>query len=389
MRSTWHWPLLAAARLVALPAVEPPPWLLLGAVILAIVIATASTLFMEEPIRSSTWATFRGRRAIGLALGSMVVVAVTSAALITWTPGAMTARGSLEDALVAARHDRSRLLDDGCFSATTAKAKLKDCIYGAGARPDGSPGHGQPEQPVVVLVGDSHAMSWFAAIDDWASNRGLALVPLTRSGCRAGLSDPAESRDSAKCTAWAGPGRWNGSRSFAPRCSRSWRPAAGRGSNHYHGRTRRPDFLRSGLGGQPVDHPHRRHAPGTVPHPRLPGRPPVRPGDLRHDCRRRHLPPTWREPNGRPRTAPGSPTSRDQLAVSGQYVCYLDHRRPGGLVRRSPPDGGGLAVGAPRAGSGVQFGGGDGRAVSSLTAGPTGLGRRGRMLESRRDGEVA
>jgi hypothetical protein len=57
--------------------------------------------------------------------------------------------------------------------------------------------------PIAVLLGDSHAMAWFPAVNAWAAESGLALVPLARSGCSAVDADvTGEPEDVEGCRNW-------------------------------------------------------------------------------------------------------------------------------------------------------------------------------------------
>jgi peptidoglycan/LPS O-acetylase OafA/YrhL len=179
----WHWPLLAAAVLLALPAEGPTLAVTLVAVLLAILVATASTIIVEEPIRASRIPMLAGRRAVVTGLAGMLVVGLVGVVLTTPVPAAMARADTFSAALGAARGDRERIIRDGCVTGMR-RADLKDCVYGSAARQNGGPTHSElPDGPVVVLFGDSHAMHWFPAIDAWAKGQKLALVPLVRSGC--------------------------------------------------------------------------------------------------------------------------------------------------------------------------------------------------------------
>ncbi len=220
----WHWPLLAAAAVLALPAATAPLPLTIGAVVAATVIATISTLLVEEPIRGARVRWLVGRRAIGVGVAGLAAVAVSVAtltpSLVAATaptpagepPGTAGRPGATDGApqsgdgglrLVDMVVERERLIEDHCHTTATGPIKPRDCVYGADARPDGSPIHGDPTTPdVAVLFGDSHAMHWFPAIDAWARENGLALVPLVRSGCTAIDAERGRDEDAAACVRW-------------------------------------------------------------------------------------------------------------------------------------------------------------------------------------------
>jgi len=195
----WHWPLLAAVALVALPGAASDVSRG-GAVVAAVLIATISTLAFEEPIRASRVRAFGRRRVIGAA-----IVAVTAVALLVGNVVPMVGRmsdgeASLASAIRGARFDRGRVLSDRCVSQERFDGSLVGCVYGTEATADGGPSRdGVGGRPVIVLFGDSHAMDWFPAVDDWARARGAALVPLIRGGCSM-ITEPRYTSNA--CAAW-------------------------------------------------------------------------------------------------------------------------------------------------------------------------------------------
>lgn len=214
----WHWPILAAAALIALPASAPPLWMTAGAVLLAVLAAVVSTVVVEEPIRfSQTRWLVRGRAlaAAGtvLAAASVVIALSTSTALPAQgsipdrpTPGQTgppSAPPDIRPQLATVGSDRERLIADGCYTKL-GRSEVRSCVYGAAAEPDGSPVHDLPPgMPVAVLFGDSHAMHWFPAVNAWATQAGFALVPLTRSGCVAVDADVAVDQGGIdSCNTW-------------------------------------------------------------------------------------------------------------------------------------------------------------------------------------------
>ena len=109
----WHWPLLAAAVLLALPAEGPVLAVTLIAVLLAILFATASTILVEEPICASRIPMLAGRRAVVTGLAGMLVVGLVGVVLTTPVPAAMARTDTFSAALGAARGDRERIIRDG------------------------------------------------------------------------------------------------------------------------------------------------------------------------------------------------------------------------------------------------------------------------------------
>ena len=180
----WHWPLLAAVALMALPATAASEVSRAGAVVAAVIIATVSTLAFEEPIRASRIRALGRRRVLGVAIVAVAGVALLIGNVIP-TLGRMTdGEAALASAIRIARGDRGRVLADHCASQESFDGALIGCAYGTAAASDGGPTRDAiTEQPVVVLFGDSHALDWFPAVDDWARARGTVLVPLIRGGC--------------------------------------------------------------------------------------------------------------------------------------------------------------------------------------------------------------
>ena len=73
--------------------------------------------------------------------------------------------------LGAARDDADRLIRDGCALAIGG-SEPPDCVYGDKAG-----------DLTVALVGDSHAMNWFPALERVAIRRHWRLVPFTKYSC--------------------------------------------------------------------------------------------------------------------------------------------------------------------------------------------------------------
>ena len=203
----WHWPILAASALIALPAAQPPLWMTVGAVLLAIAAAIGSTFLLEEPIRFSPtrWLT----RVRAIAAAGVFVAAAAGVVVVTTTappsnasasptsepasgptprPGQTasppsTSAPDIRPQVADIKNDRERLIRDDCYTRL-GQSDLRRCVYGAAATSDGGPvADVPPGMPVVALFGDSHAMHWFAGLDEWAAKSGFALVPLARSGC--------------------------------------------------------------------------------------------------------------------------------------------------------------------------------------------------------------
>lgn len=218
----WHWPILALPEAAAGEALRWPVRLAL--VGLAIVAATATQRWVEDPIRRGRFIGLRTRRSLALAgLLSVAVVAmtaslgfaagavsssgpavggdVTSVALPadpTPTPGASPParpNGSrspgatptpavtlpplaaapvpadLVPSLATASDDLPVIYADGCH-LDVPSVTPGECVFGEAA-----------SDVTVVLFGDSHAAQWFPALERLATERGWRLVSMTKSAC--------------------------------------------------------------------------------------------------------------------------------------------------------------------------------------------------------------
>jgi peptidoglycan/LPS O-acetylase OafA/YrhL len=163
----WHWPVLVFAPLLALRWERT--WLDDRPVMFAAmgVLATASYLAFERPIRFRLAPAARPRAVIGtgLALSSLVAV------LVVWP---LLPTGEDERVALAAVRDMAR---------------PEPCPYFADEWPD--PDDAEPCEwraggPFsILLVGDSHAQMWQPAIDVIAARHDLTVHRLTRGGCPA------------------------------------------------------------------------------------------------------------------------------------------------------------------------------------------------------------
>ncbi len=201
----WHWPLLVFAAILV--GGELPLWLALPVVALSYGIAVLSRRYVEEPFHHSPVLSRHPERALrlgavctaagvlaGLALVVPAVVADRAAADPQSALGAAALGATAADsdsgggpqaaplipavpgpgfvpAITKLRDDLPATYADGCHQRFPDTA-VPDCVYGdaQGAR-------------TVVLMGDSHAATWFPALEKLASQRGWRLVNLTKHGC--------------------------------------------------------------------------------------------------------------------------------------------------------------------------------------------------------------
>jgi peptidoglycan/LPS O-acetylase OafA/YrhL len=187
----WHWPILV---LVPIALGIESVWFNLGLVVVATVIAWASTEFYEAPIRHGRVLAMRPSASIIGAVAASVVVALGALALgnavqgTRWVPGAVdevavrsialpapVRSGPTPDDLVppldGAYWDLPAGYADDChldFRETDAP----ECVYGP-----------VDAETTVFLFGDSHAQQWLPALEVLAADRDWRLRAITKSAC--------------------------------------------------------------------------------------------------------------------------------------------------------------------------------------------------------------
>ena len=209
----WHWPVLV---LVPIALGVDSLALNLGLVVLATLMAWASTDLYEGPIRHGRLLPMRPSRSVVSAVTASVVVAAGALAWgravegDRWTPGPVdqVAIGSIElpapvrsgpvppnlvPPLDGAYYDTPAGYDDGChleFGETDAP----DCVYGnAGAG------------TTVLLLGDSHAQQWLPAFQVLAEERDWRLHAISKSACplvEATVWNSVLKREYRECDEW-------------------------------------------------------------------------------------------------------------------------------------------------------------------------------------------
>ena len=184
----WHWPALVfAAALV--PGLSLPARLACAAGSLAL--AELTFRVVENPVRRSP--ALLASTAKTLWLGAALTLAGVGAASLWQLRAARAARAPAQAALLAATTDRGRIYDRPCVSGLS-HAGVLECAFGdtASARE-------------VVLVGDSHAAQWVAALEPVAAARGWRLVTFIKSGCPAvdvAVFNPRLRREEPECGRW-------------------------------------------------------------------------------------------------------------------------------------------------------------------------------------------
>jgi peptidoglycan/LPS O-acetylase OafA/YrhL len=199
----WHWPVLVMVPMAAGRELGLAARLALCGVALALAAVTYHCL--EDPVRRRRVWTLRPGRGLALGLGLSAMTSVVAVLVMVVPPavpvgppavgtgatlgaagdaqaelarmlaaadGVRRVPANLKPAVADARNDRVRPQDDGCHLSLGSGVRQPVCTYGPATA-----------TRTVVLLGDSHALQWFPAVEDLAARNGWRLVSLTRSSC--------------------------------------------------------------------------------------------------------------------------------------------------------------------------------------------------------------
>jgi peptidoglycan/LPS O-acetylase OafA/YrhL len=205
----WHWPVLILA-----PALLGHPLSIMEALAMAVislVIAMLSFVLVERPIRRMQM--FVRHPSLGLAGGTALVASSLAAValagpvfaslhaggppvarpvLVSHGTTSLTAQlsadlragvqtrrvpSNLDPSVTAALQDDPVIAKNGCLLVDSA-VKSRGCVYGD-----------KTSHTSVVLFGDSHASTWFPAVDKLSIQHGWRLVVIAKSGCPAAAVD--------------------------------------------------------------------------------------------------------------------------------------------------------------------------------------------------------
>jgi peptidoglycan/LPS O-acetylase OafA/YrhL len=199
----WHWPLLvipATARTDGLPAGTRAML-----VALAVVLAAATYLWVETPVRTARPLVRRPAWTAAMAV-ALTGAALVAAATVATVPPLHAGRGvasagsavrfvpsDMKPSLVTASKDVPVLYADGCHVDSFATAP-KACVYGV-----------RDAAETVVLFGDSHAAQWFPTLQVLAEQHRWRLVTLTKTSCPAAdvsVWHQALNRPYTECDTW-------------------------------------------------------------------------------------------------------------------------------------------------------------------------------------------
>ncbi|WP_165865714.1 acyltransferase family protein [Vallicoccus soli] len=186
----WHWPFLVLGRQLGTERGWDPALVVVAAVVLSFAASALSNVLVEEPARRSRWLSLRPVRS--LAAGALLTAAGVAAALVLGP-----ARGPVEvpdqlaeqvpqvqgDVEAPAQAPAVPVLTPEQARADTERPP--DCFVSySGTRPPAECVFGDPEGTVdVAMIGDSHAMHWYPALDALARERGWRLHMWAKTAC--------------------------------------------------------------------------------------------------------------------------------------------------------------------------------------------------------------
>jgi peptidoglycan/LPS O-acetylase OafA/YrhL len=182
-----HWPILL---LTSAMLVSPGRLILVGAALASLPVAWVVHRWVERPFLSTAARGIRPRSTLAVAAGAIALstalavavslvlsAAPTSAArsVTSPQPEAPTSfvPANLSPSLAAAASDLPSLYASGCH-VPQGDPVFKDCRFGVTSA-----------TTTVALFGDSHAATWFPALETLATEHSFALRSFTKSACQA------------------------------------------------------------------------------------------------------------------------------------------------------------------------------------------------------------
>ncbi|MHA7262554.1 acyltransferase family protein [Arthrobacter sp. TMN-37] len=197
----WHWPVLVL-WLIWWDRPSAGFWGGLAIIAISLLLATGTTRFVERPMRALAWADKRRRRAV---LVLMACIGLVAAPVALWerslqaraaqlqsqadtnNPGAMTlVPGFVNRAdpaapvipAISSLQDEWATLPDACDPASSMAAQIQDeCRQQVTEGADRD----------IVVVGDSHAQQWLAAIGPLAKEEGWNVRSFLLGACSFGF----------------------------------------------------------------------------------------------------------------------------------------------------------------------------------------------------------
>jgi peptidoglycan/LPS O-acetylase OafA/YrhL len=201
----WHWVLLGISDNLSFPGLRGDASTLL-AILAALALATASTVLFEEPIRAlDIGAPHRAQKTI-LAGGFSILFTLGFLNLGAPALARFAGLGTpLAESLSQVREDFGHFKDQAGLFPTTSDFRddYNPCEYGAAQIAPNQPNCDGTTLPKVVLLGDSHALAWFPAINGWAVENGYAVIMLGRASCSPFNIELSPAQTPSNCSRWA------------------------------------------------------------------------------------------------------------------------------------------------------------------------------------------
>lgn len=165
----WHWPVVVFWEYLTLHHLTG--WEPVGAIGLAVLLATASTYLLEQPFRRPGGVVGHRALFLGALVISLVAFAVGAAMFVS--RGAPFRNREAARFGVAALTQRVNLIASPCLAMDAVASVSRACRWGAAAQ----------DKPELILWGDSHGAQLATAIHAAADQRGLPWRQMTKSGC--------------------------------------------------------------------------------------------------------------------------------------------------------------------------------------------------------------
>ncbi|HEX2708408.1 MAG TPA: acyltransferase family protein [Solirubrobacterales bacterium] len=206
----WHWPALVFAALIWGPLSVAAG---IAVVIASLVPTVATHHLIEDPVRRAKALARMPSRALALGaacmavavgaglmltnlqptLGTAPLARVTGAAALVKQTIPQQSASAVRPNPLRARADRSRAFYDGCLVGISGTNSNR-CLYG-------DP-HGKR---TLILFGDSHAMQYFAPLEELANKNHWRLIALTKAECTPGevqIRSMVADREYSQCDSW-------------------------------------------------------------------------------------------------------------------------------------------------------------------------------------------
>ncbi|HYW76980.1 MAG TPA: acyltransferase family protein, partial [Gammaproteobacteria bacterium] len=162
----WHWPVLLLGTSVFL---VHSLWGRVGLALLSFLIASASYLFVEKPIRRRKLLVIKPHITVFASLGIMALAALLA---LAWHRNVATELASPAVARYARAHwDSPAVYSMGCDSWYHS-ARVTECYE--------TPRH---PRHTVVIMGDSITMQWFPAVKKIFQKKNWKITAITKSSC--------------------------------------------------------------------------------------------------------------------------------------------------------------------------------------------------------------